>query len=235
MVEMLQIQNVSATYGELLVLKGVDLEVHPSEIVSIIGPNGAGKSTVLKTIFSIAKVTKGKILLDDEEITGCKSHSLLSKGISYVPQGQSNFRTLSVRENLLFGVNFAEVKEEKAALESVFNVFPALRNLISRQAYGLSGGEQQMLALGRALIHHPRYLLLDEPSLGLSPKLQNELFEMLNTLRKEGIGILLVEQNVVKAVEIADRTYLLEAGKVVMKGGRDILNHPKIRSVYLGE
>ena len=232
---MLDIKNLNSGYGELKVLKDVDISVDVNEIVALIGPNGAGKSTVLKSIFNIANLTKGRIVFKEKDITDLKTHELLKIGVSYVPQGRINFGNLTVKENLEIG---SEMISDKAVVQKnmalVFKKFPVLKERINQLAYGLSGGEQQMLALGRALMQNPSLLLLDEPSLGLSPKLQKELFETIKSLKKDGISILIVEQNAKKAIEIADKTYLLEDGKVVLKGGRDIIKHEQIKNVYLG-
>jgi branched-chain amino acid transport system ATP-binding protein len=232
---MLVMKNIQAGYGGLQIVNGIDVEVKPREIVALIGPNGAGKSTVLRSIFSLATVSQGTIIFQEKVITGLKTHELLSLGISYVPQGRINFSDLTVEENLELG---AELVQEKRRVqekkEAVYSKFPILREKKNTLAYSLSGGQQQMLALGRALIQSPALLLLDEPSLGLSPILQKELFQTIVKLKEEGISILIVEQNAKKAIEIADRTYLLEDGKVVLEGGNDILQHEKIKEVYLG-
>ena len=232
---MLDIKNLNSGYGELRVLEGVDISVDVNQIVALIGPNGAGKSTVLKSIFNIANVTKGKILFKEKDITDLETHELLEIGVSYVPQGKINFGNLTVKENLEIG---SEMLRDKAVIRKnmnlVFRKFPVLKERRNQLAYGLSGGQQQMLALGRALMQNPTLLLLDEPSLGLSPKLQKELFETVKSLRAEGISILIVEQNAKKAIEIADKTYLLEDGRVALKGGKDIIKHEQIKNVYLG-
>ena len=232
---MLDIKNLNSGYGELKVLEGVDISVDVNQIVALIGPNGAGKSTVLKSIFNIANVTKGKILFKEKDITDLETHELLEIGVSYVPQGKINFGNLTVKENLEIG---SEMLRDKAVIRKnmnlVFRKFPVLKERRNQLAYGLSGGQQQMLALGRALMQNPTLLLLDEPSLGLSPKLQKELFETVKSLRAEGISILVVEQNAKKAIEIADKTYLLEDGRVALKGGKDIIKHEQIKNVYLG-
>jgi branched-chain amino acid transport system ATP-binding protein len=232
---MLSIEKLKAGYEELLVLKGVSLEVNPGEIVALIGPNGAGKSTVIKSVFSIARKLGGKIVFEDKDITNLKTHELIKEGISYVNQGRINFGNLTVKENLEIGADYLDDKKEaKRRLESVFERFPILRERKDKLSYGLSGGQQQMLALGRALMQKPKLLMMDEPSLGLSPKLQKELFKMIKNLGEEGISLLVVEQNAKKAIEIADRTYLLENGEIALSGGKNILKNPKIKKVYLG-
>ncbi len=233
---MLELHHLHAGYGELEVLKGVTLNVYPHEIVALIGPNGAGKSTILKSIFALATVTAGTIVFQGKNITSLKTHELLRLGISYVPQGKINFMDLTVQENLELGGELIKSKEiAKKNLQRVFSLFPVLREKQNALAFSLSGGQQQMLALGRALMQNPSILLLDEPSLGLSPKLQKELFLTLLCLKnEEGVSLLIVEQNAKKVIEISDRTYLLEDGKVVLEGGKDMLQHQKIKEVYLG-
>ncbi len=232
---MLTIAGLDAGYGELQILHEVDIHVKPGEIVALIGPNGAGKSTVLKSVFAIADVRQGRMSFEGKEINGLKTHELLQIGISFVPQGKINFSELTIEENLLLGGREIKDKEElEENLKKVYQRFPALRMKKKELAFSLSGGQQQMLALGRALMQNPKLLLMDEPSLGLSPKLQKELFSMLVELRKDGISILVVEQNAKKAIEIANQTYLLENGRVVLHGGKEILEDKKIKQVYLG-
>ncbi len=232
---MLEITKLHAGYEELKILKGIDLVVNPNEIVALIGPNGAGKTTVIKSIFSIANVTQGKIVFRGRDITRLRTHELLELGISYVNQGRASFTSLTVRENLVIGADLIKDRDVmEKNLGMVYKKFPVLKERERKPAFGLSGGQQQMLALGRALMQSPALLLLDEPSLGLSPKLQKETFETIVRLRDDGIAILLVEQNAKKAIEIADRTYLLEDGRIVLKGGKDIIQHEKIKNVYLG-
>jgi branched-chain amino acid transport system ATP-binding protein len=232
---MLSIKNLHAGYNGLKVLKGIDVHVKPNEIVALIGPNGAGKSTVIKAIFNIANVYDGKIIFKDKDITNMKTHQLMKLGISYVNQGRINFGNLTVEENLTIGADsIHDSSVVKKNLDAVYKKFPVLKERRKSLAYGLSGGQQQMLALGRALMHKPSLLLLDEPSLGLSPLLQKQLFKIIQDLRDDGISILIVEQNAKRAIEMADRTYVLEDGKIALMGGKDIVNHEKIKSVYLG-
>ena len=232
---MLEIKNLHAGYGKLHVLKGNDIEVNPNQIVALIGPNGAGKSTVLKAIFSLARTISGRVFFKERDITRLKTHELLELGISYVPQGRINFDELSVKENLELGAELIKDKEIiQKNLDYVYHKFPVLKEKRKHLAFSLSGGQQQMLALGRALMQNPSLLLLDEPSLGLSPKLQKELFQTIKKLKEDGISILIVEQNAKKAIEISDKTYLLEDGIIVLKGDKKILKHKKIKNVYLG-
>ncbi len=230
---MLKIEKLDSGYGKLKVLQGIDIEVKAGEIVALIGPNGAGKSTVLKSVFNLCDIYSGKINFEGEKITKLPTHELIKKGISYVPQGKINFSNLTVKENLELGGRLTNHKLSEN-MKKVFDKFPELKRKQKKHAFSLSGGQQQMLALGRALMQEPKLLLLDEPSLGLSPKLVTEVFKMIKNLRKEGLAILIVEQNAKKAVEIADKTYLLEDGKVALKGGKEILKHKKIKNVYLG-
>jgi branched-chain amino acid transport system ATP-binding protein len=228
-------KGIEAGYGELQVLKTVDVSVKPGEIVALIGPNGAGKSTILKTIYGITTQTGGITTFKGEDITHIKPYQLLKRGISYVPQGRINFGELTVYENLELGGELIKDKAELARhVADVFKRFPVLEEKQDEYAFSLSGGQQQMLAIGRALVQKPLLLLMDEPSLGLSPKLQKELFQIIAGLRKDGISVLIVEQNAKKAIEIANKTYLLEQGKVVLSGGKSILKNKKIREVYLG-
>ena len=232
---MLSIKNLDAGYEGLEVLKQINLEIKPNEIVALIGPNGAGKSTIIKSIFDIADVTKGKIIFKGKDITKLKTHELIEVGISFVTQGKINFSNLTVKENLEIGANMIKDKEViEKNLKAVYEKFPVLKEKRHDLAFTLSGGQQQMLALGRALMQTPALLLLDEPSLGLSPKLQKETFKMIKKLKDDDISLLIVEQNAKKAIEIADRTYLLEDGNIVLKGDTKILRHEKIKNVYLG-
>ena len=232
---MLSIKNLDAGYEGLEVLKQINLEIKPNEIVALIGPNGAGKSTIIKSIFDMADVTKGKIIFKGKDITKLKTHELIEVGISFVTQGKINFSNLTVKENLEIGANMIKDKEViEKNLKAVYDKFPVLKEKRHDLAFTLSGGQQQMLALGRALMQTPALLLLDEPSLGLSPKLQKETFKMIKKLKDDGISLLIVEQNAKKAIEIADRTYLLEDGKIVLKGDSEIIKHEKIKNVYLG-
>jgi len=232
---MLHIKDLHAGYEELEVLKGVSLQVNPGEIVALIGPNGAGKSTIIKSIFNIANVTKGKLSFKEKDITHLKTHELVELGISYVSQGRINFTNLTVEENLTIGAELTQEKEVvKKNISAIYKKFPILHERRKQLAFCLSGGQQQLLAISRALMQNPVLLLVDEPSLGLSPKAQTEIFSIIKKLRDEGIAILMVEQNAKKAIELADRTYLLEEGKVVLEGNKNIVKHPKIKSVYLG-
>ncbi len=233
---MLQIKNLKAGYDGMEILHGVDLELKPKEILAIIGPNGSGKSTVLKSIFSLCSIYSGNIIWKNKDITKLKTFEKIFEGISYVPQGRQVFRDLTVNENLEMGAFIMKDKElVKTNIKDVYEKFPFLKQKKSKNADALSGGQQQMLAIGRALIENPQLLLLDEPSLGLSPKAMKEIFEKIQQINKEGVSVIIVEQNAKAVVEIADRTYILEDGKIALTGGKEILNNPKIKNIYFGE
>ncbi len=232
---MLKIQNLKAGYNGMEILRGVDLSMKLSEIVALIGPNGAGKSTLLKSIFNLCQIYSGKIFFKDKDITNLPTYQLISLGISYVPQGRQVFSGLTVKENLEMGAFILKDNELiKRNIDYVFKKFPILEERQKEFASNLSGGEQQMLAIGRALIQDPELLLLDEPSLGLAPKVMKEIFDKIVEINKEGISIVIVEQNAKQAVKIADRTYLLENGKIAMQGGIEILDNPQVKSIYFG-
>ncbi len=232
---LLSIKNLEVGYGPGQVLFGVDLEINSGELVVLIGPNGAGKSTVLRSVFGLTAWKKGGINFCGEDISLLKTSALVAKGISYVPQGRIVFPNLTVLENLELAAwmeKMRSIVDER--LERIFALWPVLKQKLSQRAGLLSGGQQQMVALGRALMQSPKLLFLDEPSLGLSPKVIQETFQMISRLRDEGLSILMVEQNARAAAQIADRLYLLEQGRVVLSGGRELLDHPQIRHVYLG-
>jgi branched-chain amino acid transport system ATP-binding protein len=232
---MLQIKDLKSGYNEMEILHGIDLEVKPGEIVAIIGPNGSGKSTILKSIFNLCKIYSGKIIWKNKNITKLKTHQKIFEGISYVPQGRQVFRDLTVHENLEMGAFVMKDKElVKTNIKDVYEKFPFLKEKQSKYADTLSGGQQQMLSIGRALIQNPQLLLLDEPSLGLSPKAMKEIFQKIKEINKEGVSIIIVEQNAKQAVELADRTYILEDGKIALTGGKEILKNPKIKDIYFG-
>ncbi|MDA3836878.1 MAG: ABC transporter ATP-binding protein [Nanoarchaeota archaeon] len=218
---MIELKNIKAGYGKFEVLHGMNMEIPRGKITAIIGPNGSGKSTVIKSIYNIADVYSGKVLLNDEDITNLQAHELIRHGVAYIPQGKRIFEELTVLENLELGAEFINDKELcETRIKEVFRKYPVLEKRQKKLAYGLSGGERQQLALGRALIQKPEVIIMDEPSIGLSPILQKDLFLMIQELRDEGLTILIVEQNAKKAIEIADKTYILE--------------NKKIREVYLG-
>lgn len=231
---LLQVENLHAGYGKFPVLKGFDIEVDSGEIVVLIGPNGAGKSTVLKSIFGITEIYKGKIIFKDEDLTKVERHDLIRLGINYIPQGRIIFSNLTVKENILMGGLILDDDLLEERFNKILEEFPNFKKKLNITADALSGGEQQILAIARGLVSDPELLLLDEPSLGLAPKVQQEIFEKILHIRDYGISIILVEQNAKKACEIADRIYLLENGEEVLYGGKEILHHPIIKKVYLG-
>jgi branched-chain amino acid transport system ATP-binding protein len=232
---MLVTKNLTAGYKGIEVIKDINFKIEPGEIVAIIGPNGAGKSTFLKSIFNLAEVYSGRIYFKDKDITDLETHDLIYYGISYVPQGRLVFSNMTVLENLEMGAFIFNDKDLlKNNLEHVYREFPVLKRKKDELAGNLSGGEQQMLAIARALMQSPELLLLDEPSLGLAPKVVSEIFGKVLKLKSEGISIIIVEQNAKKAVEIADRTYIFEDGKIALEGGKEILKDPRIKEIYFG-
>ncbi|MFA5763412.1 MAG: ABC transporter ATP-binding protein [archaeon] len=231
---MLKIKNLFAGYEGSEILHGLDFEAKNGEIVAIIGPNGSGKSTLLKSIFNLCEV-KGNIIFKDKNIANLPTHALISEGISFVPQGRQVFSDLTVKENLEMGAFIFKDRElMKRNLDDVYKKFPILAEKENDYAFTLSGGQQQMLAIARALIQDPQLLLLDEPSLGLSPKAMSEIFEKIKEINKEGITVIIVEQNAMQAVKIANTTFVLEEGRIALKGGKNILTNKKIRNVYFG-
>ncbi|MFA6419247.1 MAG: ABC transporter ATP-binding protein [archaeon] len=231
---MLKISNLKSGYGGSEVLHGIEL-VADNGVTAIIGPNGCGKSTLLKSIFNLCDISSGKIMFKDKDITKLPSFELIREGISYVPQGRQVFSDLTVKENLEMGAfSFNDKELVKRNLADVFNKFPMLKQKQNDYAFTLSGGQQQLLALARALIQDPEMLLLDEPSLGLSPKAMNEVFEKIREINKEGVGIVIVEQNAKKAVGMADKTFVLESGRIALQGDKSIMKNKKLREVYFG-
>ncbi len=232
---MLSIKNLKAGYVGSEILHGVDFSASPTDIVAIIGPNGSGKSTLLKSIFNLCDIYSGNISFKDKDITRLPTYDLIREGISYVPQGRQVFSDLTVKENLEMGAFIFTDKELiKRNISDVFSKFPFLRAKQNDYAFTLSGGQQQMLAIARALIQDPQLLLLDEPSLGLAPKTMNEVFEKIQEINKEGVGVVIVEQNAKKAVSIASKTFVLENGNIALSGGKEILKDPRVKKVYLG-
>lgn len=231
---LLELRGFHAGYSDVPVLKGVTIAVRSGEIVALIGPNGAGKSTVLKAVYGLATRTAGSVKFGGRSVAGVQGWQLRSLGIAFIPQGRVNFWNMTVMENIVLGCLDEPAAVRHARVAEVWRRFPVLLEKRKQYAFSLSGGEQQMLAIARTLVQKPKLLLMDEPSLGLSPKLQQELFALIASLRQEGVAVLLVEQNAKQAIAIADRTYLLEQGKVVLSGGKTILNNKKIKAVYLG-
>jgi len=232
---MLSIKSLHSGYNGNEILHGIDFSVKPGEIVAIIGPNGSGKSTLLKSIFNLCEIHSGKIMFKDKDITKLPTHDLIEEGISFVPQGRQVFSDLSVQENLEMGAYTISDKEVvKRNLADVYKKFPFLKEKQNDFAFSLSGGQQQMLAIARALIQDPELILFDEPSLGLSPKAMKEVFDKILQINKEGISVIIVEQNAKAAVQIANRTYVLEQGKIALTGGKEILKDARVKRVYFG-
>jgi branched-chain amino acid transport system ATP-binding protein len=232
---LLAISDLHAGYGETEVLRGVDLVVGPGEIVAVLGSNGAGKSTLNRTISGVLRATKGSIRFAGHAIEREKPASIVSCGLIHVPEGRCIFPNLSVRDNLDLGGYRRARNRRRQNRERVFGIFPRLAERQSQRAGSLSGGEQQMLAIGRGLMAEPILLILDEPSLGLSPRLVEELFALIQCINGQGIALLLVEQNVVQSLEVAHRAYILENGSVVLDGASDHLrNDPNLKRAYLG-
>jgi branched-chain amino acid transport system ATP-binding protein len=234
---MLKLSNVNTFYGNIHALKGMSLEVNQGEIVTLIGSNGAGKTTTLKTIMGLLKPESGKIEFEGQEIQGLKPDKIVSSGITLVPEGRQVFPFMSVFENLEMGAYSRKSKHEvKLNLERVYSLFPKLLDRKGQQAGTLSGGEQQMLAMARALMSQPKLMLLDEPSLGLAPKLVDTIFELIKEINKQGITVLLIEQNARMALMTATRGYVLETGRVVLSDmAQNLLNSDQVRKAYLGE
>ena len=232
---MLEFKNVSTYYGKIQALHDVSLQVNQGEIVTLIGANGAGKTTLLMTLCGDPKPRDGQILFEGEDITPWHTSRIMRGDIAIVPEGRRIFSRLTVEENLHMGAFFIEKAEQAELLEEVYILFPRLRERMHQRAGTMSGGEQQMLAIGRALMSKPRLLLLDEPSLGLAPIIIQQIFDIIQQLRERGMTIFLVEQNANQALKLADRGYVLETGRVVLSGsGADLLADPAVRQAYLG-
>jgi branched-chain amino acid transport system ATP-binding protein len=234
---MLTLENVFVNYGAIKALTGVSLRVEKGEVVTLIGANGAGKSTTLRTITGLLEPLEGRVVYEGEDISGKPTHKLVARGISMSPEGRGVFANLTVRENLQMGAYLQKNKSQIAAdMQHAFELFPRLKEREMQNAGTLSGGEQQMLALGRALMSRPRLLLLDEPSLGLAPLVVHTIFEAIEEIRSKGTTILLVEQNAHAALKHSDRAYVLETGQIVMEGkSSDLAADPRIKEAYLGE
>lgn len=233
---MLETRNLQACYGEMTALWGVDLNIRPGELVAVVGPNGAGKSTLINAISGLVDVPDGQLRWNGSDIVQASAESRVRNGIIQCPEGRKLFPEMTVEENLLMGaycrIDRSSVNE---SLEEIYVQFPILRDRRRQIASTMSGGQQQMVAIGRALMAQPRLLMLDEPSLGLAPIVVNEVFELLKRIHKAGMTILLVEQNVHQTLEIADRAYVLENGKIALEGtGHDVLHNPHLRAAYLG-
>lgn len=231
---MLNVENMEVYYGKIHAIKGVSFAVNEGEIVSLIGANGAGKSTILKTVSGLMRAKSGKIEFMEQEITKTEPHTIVRRGIAHVPEGRRVFARMSVMENIEMGA-YIKGKSGDAEVEDVFTRFPRLKERRKQLAGTLSGGEQQMLAMARALMSKPRLMMMDEPSMGLSPILVEQIFEIISELRAAGTTILLVEQNANKALRITDRTYVLETGNVTLSGNsRELLESEEVKRAYLG-
>jgi branched-chain amino acid transport system ATP-binding protein len=233
---MLSVERLSAGYGDIEVLRGMSLTVGTGEIVALVGANGAGKTTTLRTISGLIRPRAGQVRLDGERIDGLAPHEIVARGVSHVPEGRKIFPSLSVQENLDLGAYLHQAKARRAErLERVLALFPILAERRRQMAGTLSGGEQQMLAIGRSLMGGPRLLMLDEPSLGLAPLVVDRIFEVIQTINAQGIPVLLVEQNVQRSLQIAHRAHVLEQGVVTLSGvGRELMAREEVRKAYLG-
>lgn len=234
---MLQLESVKVSYGAIQAVKGVSLQVRAGEVVTIIGANGAGKSTLLKSIVGLEPLSQGRILIDGKDCTSAPAHQRVGLGVAMSPEGRGVFADQTVRENLMLGAYSR--RKDRAAMEAAiareFARFPRLQERQHQLAGTLSGGEQQMLAIARALMSEPRLLLLDEPSLGLAPLIIKDIFDAIRQLRASGLTILLVEQMAKQALGVADRAYVLETGHITLEGsGSELLNNPKVKAAYLG-
>lgn len=233
---MLKIENMHVYYGSIHALKGISIDVKAGQIVTLIGANGAGKTTTLQAITNLVKKSSGKVFFDDLDITHMSTHQIVNNGIALVPEGRRIFPNLTVYENLMMGAYARkETDSVKKDLDWVLTLFPRLKERLKQLGGTLSGGEQQMLAVARGLMTRPKLLMLDEPSLGLAPLLVREVFQIIKKIREEGVTILLVEQNALAALKIADYGYVLETGKIVMQDtGQNLLSNDDVRKAYLG-
>ena len=234
---MLEVKDLEVYYGMIQAIKGISFEVNKGEVIALIGANGAGKTTTLHTITGLLSPKKGSVMFEGKDITKIPAHKIVSLGMAHVPEGRRVFADLSVYENLKLGAYTRKDKENlNKDLESIYERFPRLAERKNQSAGTLSGGEQQMLAMGRALMSKPSIILMDEPSMGLSPILVNEIFDIIESISKSGTTVLLVEQNAKKALSIADRAYVLETGKIVTSGkASELLEDDSIKKAYLGE
>jgi branched-chain amino acid transport system ATP-binding protein len=234
---LLQVQGLKVSFGHVQAVKGIDFELHEGQITTLVGANGAGKSTTLLALSGLVKKTAGRVVFAGQDISALAPHRIVAGGVVQVAEGRATLTTLTVRENLELG---AYTRRDGAAartadLERIYALFPVLKDRADGLAGNLSGGEQQMLAIGRALMAKPRVLLLDEPSMGLAPIIVQDIFRTLREINRQGLTIFLVEQNVRQALKIADRAYVIETGSIVLSGsGRDLLGDPKVQEAYLG-
>ncbi len=232
---LIEVDDIEVRYGAIRALKGVTFHANEGEIVALLGSNGAGKTTTQKTVSGMLRPSKGEVRYEGKRIDGIPAHDLVSLGICHVPEGRHVFPRMTVEENLEIGAyRFKTI--DRSEIERVLELFPRLRERFGQQAGTLSGGEQQMLAIGRALMGQPRLLLLDEPSMGLAPIIVQQIFEIIREINATGVTVLLVEQNAAQALTLADRGYVLQTGEVVLEGtGAELLADPRIRAAYLGE
>lgn len=233
---LLKVENLEVYYGVIQAIKGISFEVEEGEIIALIGANGAGKTTTLHTITGLVPAASGSIIFEDRDLTRTPAHKIVAMGMAHVPEGRRVFAHLTVEQNLRLGAyTRSDTKEIVESFEMVYDRFPRLKERRKQEAGTLSGGEQQMLAIGRALMSHPKIILMDEPSMGLSPLLVSEIFDIIKHINETGTTVLLVEQNAKKALKIADRGYVLETGKIVMTGtGEELLDNDEVRKAYLG-
>ena len=233
---LLRVENMHVYYGNIHAVKGISFEVHKDEIVTLIGANGAGKSTTLNTVAGLLRPRSGQIYLEDKPIGGVPANKMVSLGMALCPEGRRIFQQMTVRENLEMGAYSRPAAEVEGSIENVFQHFPRLKEREKQISGTLSGGEQQMLAMGRAMMSKPKLIMLDEPSMGLAPLLVEQIFQIIAELHAAGPTILLVEQNAQMALSIADRAYVLETGRIVMEGpARELLTNDNVRKAYLGE
>lgn len=233
---MLEVRDLSVYFGVIQAIKNISFDVDAGEVVALIGANGAGKTTTLHTVTGLLPAASGTITLDGKDLSKVPAHKIVSMGMAHVPEGRRVFASLSVYDNLKMGAYTRKDKNEiEASLEMVFEAFPRLQERRNQVAGTLSGGEQQMLAMGRALMSKPRIILMDEPSMGLSPLYVTEIFEIIKKIKSEGTTVLLVEQNANMALQVADRAYVLETGRIIMDGkASDLMNDERVRKAYLG-
>lgn len=233
---LLQVSDVAVAYGRIQAVKGISFEVHAGQVVCLIGTNGAGKTTTLRTVSGLLRPLRGRITFEGERIDSVAAHKIVSRGIAHAPEGRRIFPRMTVRENLMLGAYARRDKGVAEDLDGVYELFPILAERADQPAGTFSGGEQQMLAIGRAMMSHPTLLLLDEPSMGLSPLMMQRILGTIRTLRDQGTTILLVEQNALAALKLADYGYVLEVGRIVASGtGAELLASDDVRKAYLGE
>ena len=234
---MLSVNNLQVHYGMIQAIKDVSFEVNEGEVIALIGANGAGKTTILHTVSGLLQPTKGSVIFEGQDITKVPAHKIVSLGMAHVPEGRRVFAQLTVLENLKLGAYTRKDKNEmEETLKMIYKRFPRLEERKNQVAGTLSGGEQQMLAMGRALMSHPKIILMDEPSMGLSPIFVEEVFKIIRDISAEGVTVLLVEQNAKKALNIADRAYVLETGNIILRGdAKKLMNDESVKKAYLGE